>query len=312
MPATDPDPRLHTSLVHLRGLERGAKGLRFLARQPAASVLNGRHASRLRGRGMNFEDLRHYLPGDDIRSIDWKVTARTGKPHVRVYTEERDRPALLLVDQRMSMFFGSVLNMKSVTAAEAAALAAFAVLAQGDRIGGVVFTDDSVAELRPQRSRKALTRFLASVAEANMALSADRPVSPPQSLNTPLEAALRLTGTGGLVLVFSDFDGMDDATEALVRALAKKCDLVLVTVLDPIAAHLPKNLRIVVSDGALQAEINAGDGATRTALEAFTSQRLSRLMDMSRKYGVPVLPLLSDQATLPQMRRLLGHDRGRP
>ena len=113
----NPDARIHVSLAHLRSLQGAAQGLSFLPRQPSASVLNGRHASRLRGRGLNFEEMRDYLPGNDIRSIDWKATARTGRPHVRVFTEERDRPALLVVDQRMSMFFGSQLNMKSVTAA---------------------------------------------------------------------------------------------------------------------------------------------------------------------------------------------------
>ena len=136
-----PDPRIHVTLDHLRRLEGAARGLSFMPRQPSASVLNGRHASRLRGRGLNFEEMRNYLPGDDIRSIDWKATARTGEPHVRVFTEERDRPALLVVDQRMSMFFGTQLNMKSVTAAEAAAIVGFRILAQGDRVGGIVFDD---------------------------------------------------------------------------------------------------------------------------------------------------------------------------
>ena len=141
------DPRIHVSLAHLRSLEGAAKGLSFLPRQPSASSLNGRHASRLRGRGLNFEELRDYLPGDDIRSIDWKASARTGVPHVRVFTEERDRPALLVVDQRMSMYFGSVLNLKSVTAAEAAAIATFRILAAGDRVGGIVFDDERQREL---------------------------------------------------------------------------------------------------------------------------------------------------------------------
>ena len=88
------------------------------------SILAGRHASRLRGRGLNFEEIRRYLPGDDTRNMDWKVTARMRKPHVRVYTEERDRPCLLVVDQRQSMFFGTRRCMKSVAAAEVAALAA--------------------------------------------------------------------------------------------------------------------------------------------------------------------------------------------
>ena len=105
------DPRIHVDLAALRRLGNSARALSFLPRQPSRSVLNGRHASRLRGRGLNFEELRNYVQGDDIRTIDWKVTARTGEPHVRVYTEERDRPALLVVDQRMSMFFGSKLYM---------------------------------------------------------------------------------------------------------------------------------------------------------------------------------------------------------
>ncbi|MEM8768786.1 MAG: DUF58 domain-containing protein, partial [Pseudomonadota bacterium] len=92
------DPRIHVSLEHLRTLRGAAAGLSFLPRQPSRSALNGRHTSRLRGRGLNFEELRDYLPGDDIRAIDWKTTARTGKPHVRIFTEERDRPALLVVD----------------------------------------------------------------------------------------------------------------------------------------------------------------------------------------------------------------------
>ncbi|MCB1312449.1 MAG: DUF58 domain-containing protein, partial [Sedimentitalea sp.] len=154
--AATEDPRVHVDLAHLRALEGRAAAIRLSPRQPARSVLNGRHASRLRGRGLDFEELRGYLPGDDVRSIDWKVTARTGEAHVRVFTEERDRPALIVVDQRMSMFFGTVHAMKSVTAAEVAALAAFSVLAQGDRVGGIVFGDDIIAEFRPERSRGTL------------------------------------------------------------------------------------------------------------------------------------------------------------
>ena len=116
------DPRIHVDLAHLRGLKGRARMISFRPKQPSHSILNGQHASKIKGRGLNFEELRHYAVGDDVRTIDWKVTARTGAPYVRVYTEERDRPVMLIVDQRMSMYFGSALNMKSVTAAEAAAL----------------------------------------------------------------------------------------------------------------------------------------------------------------------------------------------
>ncbi|MBO6896070.1 MAG: DUF58 domain-containing protein, partial [Shimia sp.] len=118
------DPRIHVSLRGLRSLEAAARAISFLPKQPARSALQGRHRSRIRGRGLDFEELRDYLPGDDVRAIDWKVTARAGSPYVRVYTEERDRPTLIVVDQRMSMFYGTVHNTKAVTAAECAAIVA--------------------------------------------------------------------------------------------------------------------------------------------------------------------------------------------
>src|SRR5882672_1009364 len=119
------DRGVYTSVAELAELEASARDFSFLRRQPVHSLLSGRHASRVRGRGLAFEELRKYLPGDDIRAMDWHVTARMGEPFVRVYTEEKDRSAYLVVDQRIEMFFGTRRAMKSVTAAEIAALSAW-------------------------------------------------------------------------------------------------------------------------------------------------------------------------------------------
>jgi uncharacterized protein (DUF58 family) len=304
-PGTE-DPRIHVTLGHLRSLEVLARTLTFLPRQPARSVLNGRHASRLRGRGLNFEELRDYLPGDDVRAIDWKVTARTGEPHVRVMTEERDRPALIVVDQRMSMFFGSKLNMKSVTAAEAAALAAFAILDQGDRVGGIVFGDERLAEIRPQRSRTALHRFLTALADANGLLRADAPAVEPISLTRVLRAVVRIAARNHLIIVLSDFDVVDDETRRLVSGLSRRNDLVLGLVSDPFGAEMPEGLRLVVSDGELQAEVDTGDRTTYRNLRDMAKGRLAEILDWQRTLGVPVLPLTCAEETLPQIRRLMG------
>jgi uncharacterized protein (DUF58 family) len=300
------DPRIRITLAHLRSLEVSARTLSFLPRQPARSVLNGRHASRLRGRGLNFEELRDYMPGDDVRAIDWKVTARTGEPHVRVMTEERDRPALIVVDQRMSMFFGSKLNMKAITAAEAAALAAFAVLDQGDRVGGIVFGDERLAEIRPQRSRAALHRFLTALADANGLLRADAPAVEPISLTRVLRAVVRIAARNHLIIVLSDFDVVDDETRRLVSGLARRNDLVLGLVSDPFGAEMPEGLRLVVSDGELQAEVDTGDRTTHRNLRNMATGRLAKILDWQRTLGVPVLPFTSAEETLPQMRRLMG------
>lgn len=305
-PAGDTDPRVRVTLAHLRGLEGRARRLSFLPRQPARSVLNGRHASRLRGRGLNFEELRGYLPGDDVRAIDWRVTARTGQPYVRVMTEERDRPSLIVVDQRMSMFFGSKLNMKAVTAAEAASLAAFRILDQGDRVGGIVFGDAEIAEIRPQRSRKALDRFLTALADANGLLHAEAPAVEPMPLKRVLRAVAKIAPRNHLVIVLSDFDVVDDETERLVAAIARGNDLVLGLVSDPYGDQLPEGRRIVVSDGELQAEIDTGDRATHRRLRDMATGRVATILDWQRRFGVPVMLLSAAEETLPQMRRLMG------
>lgn len=305
------DPRVHVDLAHLRAMERHARAVSFLPRQPARSALNGRHASRLRGRGLNFEELRNYQQGDDIRTIDWKVTARTGEPYVRVYTEERDRPALLLVDQRMNMFFGSRLNMKSVTAAEAAALAACRLRMQGDRVGGLVFSDAAVAELPPRASGAALNRFLSVLADANGALHAGLEVETSLPLNRVLESAVKISKTGMMILIFSDFAGADDQSEKLVRQLSMHNDVILFPISDPTGHDLPEDFRIVASDGRLQVEIDGATGDTVQHVRDITNARLGRVLDWSRKYGMSVLPLSAGLETLPQILSLLGARAGR-
>ena len=184
--------RVYAALDELMRLRFKSSGFSFLPRQPVHSVLSGRHASRLRGRGLNFEELRNYLPGDDTRNIDWKVTARTREPFVRVYTEEKDRTVWLLVDQRMSMFFGSRWKMKSVVAAEAAAVACWRVLSQGDRVGAVVFDDEDITVIQPHRSADRVAQILKCVVKKNHALNAqDRNPAQPRHAEPGAEARQR-------------------------------------------------------------------------------------------------------------------------
>jgi uncharacterized protein (DUF58 family) len=300
------DPRIQVDVDQLRRLGPRARALSLLPHQPARSVLNGRHTSRLRGRGLNFEELRHYMPGDDVRTIDWKVTARTGEPHVRVYTEERDRATLLLVDQRMSMFFGSRVYMKSVVAAEAAAIAAQRVLAQGDRVGGFVFGDEVIAEHRPQRRAAAVDRLLNSISKANGLLNADLQPQSTTELNDVLQRALRIAGNNALVLVFSDFDGLDAQSEALIRKLTVANDLILFSVADPLAQNLPANMRAAISDGVVQADFDASDPALRHKVQQAFRNRTRDLEHWSRRYGFPLVPLGTERPALDQLMQQFG------
>jgi uncharacterized protein (DUF58 family) len=170
-----------------------------------------------------------------------------------------------------------------------------------------VFGDDHIAEIRPQRNRRSLDRFLMALADANAMLRADAPPVEPMSLTRVLRAVARIAPRNHLVLVLSDFDVVDDETERLVSGLSRRNDLIVGLVTDPFGdTALPEGLKLVISDGALQAEIDAGDHARRHRLEDMARGRIAAILDWRRRYGVPVLPLSAAEETLPQLRRLMG------
>jgi uncharacterized protein (DUF58 family) len=257
---------------------------------------------------LNFEELRRYLPGDDVRTMDWRVTARTRKPHVRVYTEERDRPMQLIIDQRMSLFFGTRRVLKSVAAAETAALAAWRSLSSGDRVGGLVFDDESLHEIRPRRSRSSVLQLLRTVCEANQRLSADSGIEfRPEMLDRALERAAALSHHDHLVCIVSDFQGASLETPRHIARLAEHNDVLLLFIYDPAEARLPEAGRVVVSSGDLQLELDTSASSLRKRFDADFEKRLDRIRGLAQKYGTPVLPIESASEVAPQVRRLLGN-----
>jgi uncharacterized protein (DUF58 family) len=303
---------VYVGLEALIRLQYEASGFSFLPRQPVHSLLAGHRASRLRGRGLDFEELRCYLPGDDIRTIDWKVTNRTKKPHVRVYTEERERPVLVIVDQRLSMFYGTQVNMKSVTAAETAALACWRVVAAGDRVGAIAFNDLEVREVRPQRSRKTVMQILDIIVKQNNALGVNRGiVENPGMLNHVLERTVHIAKHDYLVCIISDFSGMTDATRRLIKRLSRHNDVILAALYDPSARQLPRTGKFVVSDGQRQLEIDPGSAKLRQRYPELRMGRLSELTEQLAKYGVPVLPIHTAEKVAIQIRDALGRVPGK-
>ncbi|WP_027581026.1 DUF58 domain-containing protein [Bradyrhizobium sp. Ai1a-2] len=310
-------PGVYVDLEELIALEQRGRHVSFLPKQPVHSLLSGRFASRMRGRGLNFEEIRDYRPGDDVRSIDWKVTARLQKPHVRVFNEERDRQALLVVDQRLSMFFGSRLAMKSVTAAQAAAIGAWRVLGVGDRVGAIVFNDNDLAEIRARRSRATVLQILSTIVAQNQALSVGRGlVTAPIMLNTALQHAERRALHDATIIVISDFDGADDVTRKMIGALTRHNDVVAVLVHDPLQSDLPASAAMTVTDGELQIQLEVGRDSVRQSIMLATQERLRGVFAWTHELGVPVLPLSAAEEIVPQLRHLFGamparHGRGR-
>ena len=274
--------------------------------QPVNSILSGRYASRLRGRGLNFEELRRYHPGDDIRSMDWKVTARTRTPHVRVYTEEKDRSVLLIVDQRLNMFFGTRQRMKSVTALELAALGAWRALDSGDRVGMVGFNDDALVEIRPQRSQKTVMSMFHALIELNHQLSVKASIArQPQQLNDALLAASQMVSHDALVVIISDFYGVNEQTQKLVAQLARHNDILGMLVHDPVRIN-PIDQNIHVSDGVLQFPLMLKNKKTRQAIIEDYLREQELIKTYLRQLSAPLLMISNEGDVVDQVRQLLG------
>lgn len=296
---------VYANLDDLIRIRFRARDLSFKPLQPASSILAGRYASRLRGRGLNFEELRRYLPGDDVRTMDWKVTARTRSPHVRVYSEEKDRSVLLVVDQRRNMFFGTRERMKSVTAAELAAVGAWRALDVGDRVGVVAFNDSDVVEIKPQRSQQTVMSILKTVLDMNHALRIGKDTVGPERLNEALTRALRLAPHDVLVVIISDFFGTDDRTGLLATQLAAHNDVLGLLVHDPMRLE-PPGTNITVSDGGLQVPLDFANPRVREAITHDYRNEQQRITHFLRKLAAPLFLISNEDDAVDQVRSLLG------
>ena len=302
----DNSEHVYTSLKALLRLQYKARGFSFLPRQPIHSLLAGRHASRLRGRGLNFEELRDYRPDDDIRSIDWKATRRTGKPHVRVFTEERDRSTFLVVDQRSPMFFGSVLKMKSVAAAEVAALSTWRVLDQGDRVGAIIFNDTECKVIRPQRSTECVHIILGEIVRMNRMLPSKPVEAEGIDLNTALKKAEHLANHDSLVCVISDCHDTDELTRRTLTKIGQRNDAIVAFIHDRMGAVLPDIGNAVFSDGSEQLEVNTSNSKIRKTFNSDFEERVSLANRLLLQRAIPFIPISTAEDPLLQIQRLLG------
>ncbi|WP_439106066.1 DUF58 domain-containing protein [Congregibacter sp.] len=302
------DDRIAVSLAHLRALEFKARGFSFLPKQPVQSILTGRHGSRLRGRGLNFEELRHYRPGDDIRSMDWKVTNRTGKPHVRVYTEERERSVHLLVDQRVSMFFGSQRAMKSAVAAEVAALAAWRVLASGDRLGGIIFDDYDCYSIPARRSRESVVNLLSRLAKTNAALAAGQ-ASKETQLNVAMKSLARGLSHDALVIYIGDGFGWNDDSDELLKQMSVHNDVIVINIFDPAEVELPRLDQLIVSDGEMQIAVSGNRARLDERFRESYNEHIAHMHKVLKRFGLPLITIDCAGDPMDQLLKALGAGR---
>ncbi len=280
---------IFVSLKDLLSKEHIAKGFSFLARkQKVRSILGGKHASKLRGRGLDFEEVRNYVAGDDIRNIDWKVTARTQKTHTRVYSEEKEKPALIIVDQSKSMFFGSQKKMKSVVAAELATLTAFKILKDGDRVGGVVIADNGIDIIFPKRDRKNILRFFEKIVTRNHQLENSAPIQFESAIKEAYAKIRNIVTHDFLIVIISDFLRYSPQTIKNISSLAQHNDVILAKVFDPLERDIPST-KLIAGDEEKQVLI---DGQSKKIqqrfLDGFEQDYISFESQM-KKHRIPLL-----------------------
>ncbi|QKX18105.1 DUF58 domain-containing protein [Microbulbifer sp. YPW1] len=286
-------------LVRLRHI---ARQLRLFKPRVNRSDQAGNLLTRYRGRGMNFEEVRYYQPGDDVRSIDWRVTARTGKTHTKLFQEERERPVVILLDLRSPMFFGSQNAFKSVAACSIASALCWSGLQHGDRIGALLFSDNGVDTVRPRRSHHAVLAAIHGMVETANALQSPIPANGSQPLSVLLEEARRIARPGSALFLVSDCHDLDESCEQPLYLLTRHADLQVLRITDPLEQQLPEQA-LTISDGKQRTFLGKSSRGLRQQFADHQHQVREQTAQLCRRLH---LPLVDFDNTLPVVPVLLG------
>ena len=254
------------------------------------------YRSRMKGRGMEYDESRLYQPGDDVRHLDWRVTARTGKTHTKLFCEERERPVFLWVDCRAPMFFATRGRLKIVAAAQTAALLAWSAVQEGDRVGGVVFSEADHQELKPRRGRASVLRLIHELAAADTpgmrgpgANGLNAGARKARSAVQALSRLSYLVRPGSLVFMLSDFRNIDQVGEMAVRKLTAHSEVIFILFSDPLERQLPPPGEYRVSDGLRDLRFSTGHARFAKAYADHFRARLDRWRVLARKTGAGFL-----------------------
>jgi uncharacterized protein (DUF58 family) len=319
-------------LPDLIALRAEAHRLDISPRGKVLATKSGGHLSRFRGRGMEFDESRVYQPGDDVRNMDWRVTARAGTPHVKLFREERERPVWLLADLGPAMRFGTRVAFKSVIAARAAALLAWAAADKGDRVGGLVFDEARHFEQRPAARTRGLLPLLDALAELSIpetdavGPSSNQPslsnsTNPQSAIRNPQSASRRpksqgfaslsaaaahtthLVRPGSLIFLLSDFAGLGREDGAWLARLGSGSEVVLVQIYDPLETAAPPPGLYPVTDGRRRGLLDTAPTGRRDAWHRRFAEHAALLDDLARRHRAHMLRLCTDEPVGPALAR---------
>ncbi len=290
-----------TGLTELLWYQRYTKVLDLTPRMAIHSKLAGTYLAKSKGRGMEFDEVRHYQNGDDVRTIDWRVTARTGKVHTKLFREEKERPVFILTDLGDSMRFGSRLLFKSVQASHLAALIAWHVKQRGDKLGGLVFSNTQHIELKPQSRSHGVLRYFHALTEVHQQHSGNRGLT----LDLALSQLRRLVRPGSLVYILSDFAAFSEAGLRHIRAIRQHNEVTCCPITDPLELALPANSSglAAVTDGRQTGYIELGSRSIQQRYNSAQQQQQARLKQHISQLGCKWLPVSAAEPVLSQLER---------
>lgn len=272
--------------------------------------LAGTYLTKHKGRGMEFDEARHYQAGDDIRAIDWRVTARTGKTHTKVYREERERPVFILCDLSQSMQFGTQLLLKAVQAAHMTALISWSAAARGDKVGALLFSDSEHRECKPLTRKRAVLAICHELMAMQQRVQASQDTS--QSSEAFADACARvrrLARPGSLVYLISDFAHLDARAQQHISQVSRHCEVHAVMINDPMDDDLPQ-VNVVqpvsVTNGMDKQTWLLGDKTQHQRYHQWREQHRQALDEHFRQARVNVLPLSAAQPLDSQLLAMRG------
>ncbi len=300
----------HTSVEELIQLQQLARKIDMTRRSYAKASSTGAHRSRFRGRGMDYQESRIYQAGDDIRNMDWRVTARAGKPHTKLYQEERERPVVFLVDFNPSMFFGSTHSLKSVLAAKVAALLAWAVASKGDRIGALII-NQTHHELPPKMGKRGalqLIRELVAHSDPKKALAGEKHH---ENLNDELQRLRKIARPGSLVFLISDFYSINEETAHHLRSLSRHCDIQAIQIVDPLEISPPPPDQYYVTDGKKVALLDTRSKTGQTQYQRFFDQHHQRVKALMNQQKIALFQISTSDDLLLKIQQNMGQSKQR-
>ena len=271
---TTANSRIYISRAQLLNIRHESSQAATRQTRRQNSNLTGDILSTIKGHGIEFADIRPYHPGDEVRHIDWRTTARTGNPYTREYNEERQHTIYLSVDQRINMFFGSELEFKSFSSARIAATIAWAAVDRGYRLGGTVIGTAQeklryTGSVRTGPAKKTTLKLINELSLANNALSIHCPTDRDEAagLDQMLAHTLAHRPTGSTVYLISDFHGFNKDTARTLSAIGRKCHLVMIRISDPLEEQLPDSGPVGISDGTQHQTIRLTHKRRQTYLQ---------------------------------------------